>query len=161
MKMEETKGLISEILNLYDESLEKIDHFHKKLELFVVPIEIANFVMSKLNLDIENHIVTIDNFGILHSLEEHGNPITEAKRGQISIEKNDFVKIIDVLLYPDEINFIGLTKHTKLPLLQFIKEIENKIYIVKEVRTITSQKKKKVSRLVFHTMYKIKATKIT
>ena len=40
--------------------------------------------------------------------------------------------------------------------IQFEKVIENKKIVVKEIRTVTSTKKKKVSRLVFQTMYKFK-----
>jgi hypothetical protein len=36
-----------------------------------------------------------------------------------------------------------------------IEQIKAEI-VVKEVRTVTSVKKKKVSRIVFHTMYKMK-----
>ena len=65
--------------------------------------------------------------------------------------------MIEVCLYPDEIKFVGNSKHTQKPLLQFEKKIENKIFVVKEVRIVTSKKKNKLNRLVFHTMYKIKA----
>jgi phage-Barnase-EndoU-ColicinE5/D-RelE like nuclease3 len=65
--------------------------------------------------------------------------------------------MVEVCLNPDDVKFIGNSKHTQKPLLQFEKRIENKIFVVKEVRIVTSTKKKK-NRLVFHTMYKIKAT---
>ena len=64
--------------------------------------------------------------------------------------------MLDVFLYPDEIKTVGETKKTHRTLIQFIKRINEQIYVVKEIRTITSQKKKKISRLVFHTMYKKK-----
>ena len=65
------------------------------------------------------------------------------------------------MLDPDSITLLGEAKHTQKPVLQFIKQMEDKIFVVKEVRTITSQKKKKISRLVFHTMYKTKAPKMS
>ena len=77
------------------------------------------------------------------------------------MERDDFVRMLEVFLNPDEILSVGKTRHTKMPLLQFIRKIEDKIYVVKEVRTITSSKKNKVSRLVFQTMYKVKADKWT
>lgn len=64
--------------------------------------------------------------------------------------------MLDVFLYPDEIKIVGETKKTHRTLIQFIKRINEQIYVVKEIRTITSQKKKKISRLVFHTVYKKK-----
>jgi len=66
---------------------------------------------------------------------------------------------LDVFLEPDEIVLSGVTKRTNLPLLQFIKILEDKKFVLKEVRTITSTKKQKVSRLVLHTMYKTKVSK--
>lgn len=104
-------------------------------------------------------MVCIDNFGIYHTLEQHGNPLSVARRGQIAVEKEDFVKYLDVFLDPDEIQLSGKTKRTNLPLLQFIKVMEDKKFVVKEVRTVVSTKKQKVSRLVFHTMYKTKVSK--
>ena len=101
-------------------------------------------------------MVCVDNYGILHALEHHGSLIAESKRGQIAVDKEDFITMLDVFLYPDEIKLIGETTKTQRVLIQFIKRINDKMYIVKEIRTITSQKKKKVSRLVFHTMYKKK-----
>jgi len=113
-------------------------------------------VLETTNIDIFNHLITIDNYGIIHTLQQHSNPITEAKRGQVAIERDDFVKWLEVVLQPDEVKHLGDTKRTNLPLLQFEKIIENKKIVVKEVRTIQSTKKQKVSRLVFHTMYKFK-----
>ena len=39
-------------------------------------------------------------------------------------------------------------------LAEFEKIIENKLFVIKEVRIVTCTKKNKVNRLVFHTMYK-------
>lgn len=69
--------------------------------------------------------------------------------------------MLEVFLHPDEILSVGKTNYSQKPVLQFVRQIGDKIYVVKEVRTITSQKKNKLSRLVFHTMYKIKATNRT
>ncbi|MCC6724791.1 MAG: hypothetical protein IT258_09800 [Saprospiraceae bacterium] len=149
----------AEIYKLYDECLERREPFHRKIDLFTVPDNLAQKVLTETSFDISSHMVCIDNFGIIHTLEQHGNPLSEARRGQIAVEKEDFVKMIDVFLSPDEIQIAGFTKRTKMPLLQFIKAMDDKKFVVKEIRTITSTKKKKVSRLVFHTMYKIKISK--
>ncbi len=66
--------------------------------------------------------------------------------------------MIDVCLNADSIKNIGVSNHSKNPILQFEKRINDRIFVVKEVRFITSKKKNKINRLVFHTMYKIKAT---
>ena len=149
----------ADILALYDECLEISTPFHRKLDLFIVPDGLIVRVMQATGIDLTGHWVCIDNYGILHTLEQHGNLLSEARRGQIAVDREDFVLFLDVFLNPDEIKMVGKTKQTNLPLLQFVKTIENKTFVVKEVRSITSSRKKKLSRLVFHTMYKIKAAK--
>jgi hypothetical protein len=155
-----TEEIKQKIYELYDESLNSIEQFHRKLDLFIVPDKLAEKILNETNVDVSKHWVCIDNYGIIHAMEEHGNPISEARRGQVALEKEDFVKMLEVFLSPDEIQSVGTTRHTKKPLLQFIRKIEDKIYVVKEVRTITSVKKNKLSRLVFQTMYKVKADKV-
>jgi phage-Barnase-EndoU-ColicinE5/D-RelE like nuclease3 len=153
-----SEELRNQINELYDECLENFEQFHKKIDLFVITDALAEKIKEKTTIDLKGFWVCIDNFGILHTLENHGNPVSEAKRGQIAVEKEDFITMIEVCLNPDEVKHIGISKHTQKPLLQFEKKIENKIFVVKEVRIVTSTKKKKLNRLVFHTMYKIKAT---
>jgi hypothetical protein len=147
------------IFTLFDECLESTAPFHKKLDLFIAPEALVEKILLATGINVENHWVCIDNFGILHTLEQHGSLLSEAKRGQIAVEKEDFIRFLDVFLNPDKIELVGITKRTNLPLIQFVKTIGDKIFVVKEVRTISSLRKKKVSRIVFHTMYKIKATK--
>ncbi len=148
-----------DIAALYDDCLEIVIPFHRKLDLFIVPNEIAEKVYEAIGIDIQEHWICIDNFGIIHTLEQHGNPISEARRGQIAVEKEDFERFIEVLLNPDEIIAVGKTKRTNLPLIQFVKKIDDKIFVIKEIRTVTSTRKKKLSRIVFHTMYKVKSAK--
>ena len=146
----------SDIYALYDECLEKTHPFHRKLDLFIVPNNLVEKILATTGINVSGHWVCIDNFGIIHTLEEHSNHMTEAKRGQVAVEKEDFSLFLDVFLEPDVIKLAGMTKRTNLPLIQFEKWIDNRNIVVKEVRTITSKKKNKVSRLVFHTMYKIR-----
>ncbi len=147
------------IYDLYDECLANLEPFHRKIDLFIIPELLAKHILEVTEIDVTGFWVCIDNFGILHTLESHGNPVSEAKRGQIAVEKDDFVKLLEVFLVPDDIVLVRPATQSQKPLLQFMKRIEDKIYVVKEVRNITSEKKKKKSRLVFHTMYKIRAVK--
>jgi hypothetical protein len=153
MNLEEIRKQISD---LYDTCLEKTVQFHVKVDICIVPNDLAKKVFEITSIDISNHWITIDNFGIIHTLQQHSNPITEAKRGQVAIERDDFLKWIEVVLFPDEVKYIGSSKRSEKPILQFEKIIEHKKVVVKEIRTVTSTKKNKISRLVFHTMYKFK-----
>jgi hypothetical protein len=154
--IEITENIKNQILELYEECLSYTSQFHHKVDLFIVPDDLAQKIMQTTGIDVSGHWVCIDNFGILHTLEHHGSLLAESKRGQIAVDKTDFITMLDVFLYPDEIKIVGETKKTHRTLIQFIKRINEQIYVVKEIRTITSQKKKKISRLVFHTMYKKK-----
>lgn len=145
-----------DISDLFDACLDNQTTFHRKLDLFIVPDTLVERIFEATGIDVNGHWVCIDNYGILHTLEHHGSLISEAKRGQIAIEKEDFILYLDVFLNPDVIKSVGLTRRTGLPLIQFEKWIDDKKIVVKEVRTVTSVKKHKISRLVFHTMYKIK-----
>ena len=156
LSLDEIRENISE---LFDECLNTNTPFHRKIDLFVIPDGLAQRVMEATGLEVSGHWVCIDNFGIIHTLEQHGNPISEARRGQIAVEKEDFIKYLDIFLEPDEIRLSGKTKRTNQPLLQFIKVVEDKKFVIKEVRTVVSTKKQKVSRLVLHNMYKIKISK--
>ncbi len=154
-----TEHLRNQINDLYDECLNNFEPFHKKLDLFEIPDTLVSRILTETNLDLSGFWICIDNFGIIHTLEKHGSPVSEAKRGQIAVEKEDFITMIEVCLNADTIKNIGVSKHSQNPILQFEKRINDRVFVVKEVRLITSKKKNKLNRLVFHTMYKIKATK--
>ena len=145
------------IYDLYDECISSLVPFHRKLDLFIVPDTLAERIKQATEIDVSGHWVCLDNYGIEHTLEHHGKPVSEGKRGQEAVVKEDFITMLEVFLFPDEIRSTGMTNKSQKPSIQFVKKIEDKIFVVKEVRTITSQKKNKVSRLVFHTMYKVKA----
>jgi hypothetical protein len=52
--------------------------------------EQANLIMEKTELNVEGYNRIIDVYAIKHTFRQHGNPQTEAKRGQIAIVKEDF-----------------------------------------------------------------------
>jgi hypothetical protein len=152
--MEIEENLIQKIYSLYEECLNRTEPFHTKIDICIVPDELAQMVFEATAIDISNHCITIDNYGIMHTIAHHGNLKSEEKRGQLPIDKEDFITMINVVLNPNSVKSIGKTKKTGLTMLQFEKDIETKRIVVKEVRTIQSTKKNKISRLVFHTMYK-------
>ncbi len=149
-----------EIFDLYDICIKKIEPFHIKIDICNIPNYLSDLVFKKTGVNISNHLITIDNYGISHAILKHGNVKTELNRGQIALEKEDFVLFFERIITSDNISFVGKTKKTSLTLLQFEKMLDTKIIIILEVRTIQSKKKNKVNRLVFHTMYKkIKSNK--
>lgn len=140
------------ILHLLRKSLSDFNQFHQKVDLFELPKNWINKVKKQTNLDLNGFVLSIDNYGIIHSFKNHGNPISEARRGQVAITEEDFMNLISIVMDFDEVKLVGLTKRTKNAILQFKKEINGQVYILQEVRNTT--KKSKTSRLIFHTMYK-------
>ena len=148
------ENLIPQINELFEQCLCNSIQFHEKIDICIVPETLVKKILEITNIDISNHLITIDNYGITHTLLQHGNPISEAKRGQISVEKEDFTNFIKVVLMPDKIKLLENTKRSNLPQILFEIGKMNRKIVVMEIRTVTTKKKKKVSRLVFQTMYK-------
>jgi phage-Barnase-EndoU-ColicinE5/D-RelE like nuclease3 len=148
-----------EIMRLYERCITETSPFHEKVDLFVIPHDVAEMVLAKTGLDVSNHLVSIDNYGIMHTLTQHSNPISEAKRGQIAVEKEDFLKMVDVILSPTNIGLLGSTYRAGKPCLFFMKKLENEIVVIKEVRKVSSTKKNKASRLMLRSLYKKKISK--
>lgn len=110
--------------------------------------DLGILIQSLTEIDITDYVITIDTYSIVYTLERHGNPIKEAKRGQIGIEKHHFREILDVILNPDDVRCE--TKHNKVSLI-FEKEKDYRFYVVKEIRQVVKSRKK--NRLVLQTFY--------
>ena len=110
------------IYDLYDECISSVVPFHRKLDLFIVPQQLAIQINQVTGIDVSGHWICLDNYGIAHTLEHHGRPDSEEKRGQVAIVKEDFITMLEVFLYPDEIISIGKTNKSQKPSLQFIKK---------------------------------------
>ncbi len=144
-----------DIYNLHDKRLELKNLPERKRDLFMVPKKIIELVIQTTGVDLYGYKVSIDKDEIIHTLKKHGDPIVEAKRGQIAVEREDFIRFLDVLLDPHEVTkSVTNTLHTNKPCLQFEKTIDYKTIVTLEIRTVTSTKKKKLSTLAFKTMYK-------
>ena len=96
-----------EILDLFEICIEKTEPFHIKIDICIVPNYLSDLVFEKTGIDISNHLITIDNYGITHAILKHGNIKTELNRGQIDLEKEDFILFFDRIITSDNISFIG------------------------------------------------------
>lgn len=81
-------------------------------------------------------------------MNRHSNPIREASKGQIAVEKHHFSTIIDVILMPDRVRYES--RQGKETLI-FEKTMGNFFVVCKELRKVV--KKGKVSRLMLQTFY--------
>ncbi len=110
------------------------------------------------DIDLTGFIVEMDNYGIKHAFERHGNEGKEAKHGQVAIVAEDFLLIPLILTEFDTVSYNEfLNGKTIEPALIFEKEIEGRYFVVKQIRQVT--KKGKRNKLVLKTMYKKRSNK--
>jgi hypothetical protein len=145
--------LFEEIEALYEFTLTDKTNQYKRLDIGVIGKNLGILIYNQTNIDVTDYILTLDTYSIIHTLERHGNPIREAKHGQIAIEKQHFIEILDVVLNPDKVTCN--TKHNRTALI-FEKEKGNKYFVIKEIREVVKTRKK--NRLVLQTFYIKKKT---
>ena len=148
----EQENLINE---LFDFAFNNPENKKKMLDLGLIDKDLAEKIKTATELDLENYLISIDNFGIRHTMEKHGSSKTEEPRGQIAINKEDFAKILDIVQKADKITLEGKTSIGKDVIL-FEKQLEVLYAVAEEVRSITSTKKGKQNRLVFQSFWKRK-----
>jgi valyl-tRNA synthetase len=101
----------------------------------------------KTNLDFTGYSRIIDKSGINHAIKQHGNEIKEKARGQVAINKNDFVLIPDIVK-SENVIYAGKSK-IGMDCILYEAYFEDIIFYVEEVRTGRKQ-------LCLQTMYKRK-----
>ena len=141
-----------EISELYEYALHDKSNKLKIICIGKVNSELADKIFNATNKKLQGYKICIDNYGILHTLKKHGNPVKEAKSGQIAVTKQDFCNIYSIVFNPDNVIDKGKS-HAGNDRLVFEKTIENKYFVVKEVRKKSPTKKGTEKRLVFVTMF--------
>lgn len=130
------------IEKLFDFTFNNPKNEKKIIDLGTLNADLAQQIKEQTNLDLENYVISVDNFGIRHIIEKHGKPNTEIPRGQIAIVKEDFTKITEIVSQADKISVDGTTAIGKDVIL-FEKRLEDLYIVAKEVRTVTNTKKAK------------------
>ncbi len=104
---------------------------------------------EQVGLDLADYQRIIDNFGIKHTLKEHGDPKKEALRGQLAVNHEDFEKILAIVADPNQIH-TGEKSRLGKDLIQYSKNLEDALYFyVEEIRTGKKE-------LALQTLYKRK-----
>lgn len=107
----------------------------------------AATIKESTGADVSGYIHMIDNFGIRHALNEHGNPDVEARRGNIAITENDILKVPEIIKSYDRVENGG-TDTSGRSLVRYIKtDTDGTIYYVEEIRS-------KRKELALKTMWK-------
>jgi hypothetical protein len=92
--------------------------------------------------------LSIDNYSIKHILQRHCDPIEEALKGQIKVEKHHFKMIIAVILNPDKVRYE--VRRGKESLI-FEKKMKDFFVVCEQLHRVV--KKGKVNRLRLQTFY--------
>jgi hypothetical protein len=142
-----------QIAELYDLALENPDNVHYVLDLCQIDESLGSIILATAGVDVTHFWISIDNYGIAHAHQRHGNPTKEAKRGQIAIEKHHFIHILPIICNADNICY---DVRNGKEVLIFEKELDGCCFVLKELRRVT--KKGKQNRLMLQTFYIKKKT---
>jgi hypothetical protein len=142
------EDIINQIEALFDSEIPTSEK-NQKVKIGNLSQEVVDFISTSVGLSIDTSFsFTIDKSGINHAIKQHGNDKIELAKGQIAIQKEDFLKIPLILETPDNIEYKGVSKKG-LEVFRFIKEFEEEIIVVKEIRIGRRE-------VAFLSMYKLK-----
>jgi hypothetical protein len=140
--------------DLYDLAVNNATNEHFILDLWIVDDELGAKIFAETGLDLTGFTLSVDNYGIRHAVERHGDEKKEATQGQVALQKSTFDLLYIVLTEADSITFDPRRRNPDSPVVEtliFEKQIGDYHYVFKEIRRV--QKKGKSNRLVFQTMF--------
>lgn len=73
-------------------------------------VQNADVIQAGTGFDLTGFERVIDNYGIRHTMKQHGSPTIEAARGQIAVTLDDFALILDITAAPDAVVHDGKNK---------------------------------------------------
>ncbi len=128
---------------------------HIMLDLEVVGDELAAKILAATGVDVAGFVISVDNYGIRHAMERHGDGQTEGGRNQVALQVSDFNIAIEIVQSAANMryDFRGKLGHPNLrESIVFDEKISgNQYFVSMEVRQV--RKRGKTNRLVFQTMY--------
>lgn len=109
--------------------------------------DVAARTKKDAGLDVAGYTHTLDESGVRHINNNHGNAETERQRNQIAITEEDFARLPEVVAAPDAISRGEDTEDGK-PTVVFQKKLDGTVYYVQEVR---AGRKKLVAKTLWKT----------
>lgn len=106
----------------------------RRMLLSLGQVENAPLILQKTRLDVTGFTRVLDNYGVRHTIKQHGNARQESQRGQIAVTLEDFEKILAITSEPDNIFANGKNKIGR-DVIVFVKVIDGIGYRhVEEIR---------------------------
>lgn len=141
----------TEIQKLVEFALSDKLNQHKELIIGKVNKRQAEAIKSVMNVDLLGKERFLDTSTIRHIIKQHGSEKTEASRGQVAINLDDFELIPEIVEKATNINYLG-KNNLNQDVFEYRKKIKNTYVVIEAVRL----SKKKSNRIFISTMYKIK-----
>jgi hypothetical protein len=141
-------SLTEQLDALYELALYNPKNLHQIVDLGVIDETVGSFILKTTGLDVTNYLISIDNYSIIHTLQRHGNPVKEAAKGQLAVQKEHFHEVLSVILEADSVRYDF--RRGKEALI-FEKRKDPLYFVVKELRQVV--KKGKQNRLMLQTFY--------
>ena len=124
------KSLKESLLELIELSKDKV--VKNQAIVFEINADVKILLASELEKDCSEYHFQIDIYALKHIFKEHGDSKKEEKRGQVAVQDNDIILLLDVLQEPDLILNSGKNKLGK-DTVTFMKMIDDKYVVVQEV----------------------------
>jgi hypothetical protein len=118
----------------------------KKKKFATVSKAVSKKILTKTGLDVTGYKHVLDTYGVIHTINKHGNPATEKSRGLIAINFKDFDLLADVVRNFDNIQYVGTNKAGR-NLLSYSKKVNGYIFYLEEIRSLKSKE------LIIQSMY--------
>ncbi|WP_295451933.1 phage minor head protein [uncultured Thiodictyon sp.] len=65
----------------------------RQMQIDFGPVTGVEAILRETGLDLTGYARAMDNYGVRHTLKQHGNPAREAARGQIAVSEHDFALV--------------------------------------------------------------------
>ncbi|TVP80457.1 MAG: hypothetical protein EA353_03810 [Puniceicoccaceae bacterium] len=121
--------------DLYDRARQG-ERFKSTAYEIVTPAQAAAMAQVTGGTDLSRYRHSVDSSALDHVRKEHGNPVTEAARGQLAITRADFDKLPEITRNISEVRDAGIDQTLKLQRIASISpSADGTYYMIEEVRS--------------------------
>jgi len=72
--------------DLYELAVNNLTNEHVILDLGIIDDVLAEKIFVETGVDLTGFVISIDNYGIRHAVERHGDEKKEATQGQVAVQ---------------------------------------------------------------------------
>lgn len=139
--MNQLKKIIKELFNF---TFNNPENKLQLLEIGIIEEELAAQIATIIGFDTTGYTISIDNYGILHTMKRHGNEEEELKRHQVAVTQSDFELIPEIIFQADDMQDGNIKKGKRT--IIFVKKYFHLYFVHFEIRIVSSKKKKHIKK---------------